>query len=389
MTARHFPGRVPAATALRTVLANAGLPFSEAMLFGVAGGIGIGVAAFRYEKEDVSTFFIAGRHLWFDDLAYLTAALARLGVTPTVRETAGAKGAERQLREALAKGPCVAWVDLAHLPHRGLPAQLSGGGYHVVTVYAIRDDYALVGDLADAPTAVPLADLAAARGRIAKQKNRLLSVPSAASAPDLAGLVKAGLSACHKALTAKPGKGPLAMSTMEALRRWAERLYGAKDKEGWERLFPTGANFWRGLTAIHSYVEYYGTGGGLCRPIFADFLDEAAKALKDARLRPLAKKYAALGSGWSALANAALPDDVPAFQEAKDLYARYARLLKAGAPADQTRPVWDRLGALSAAAKTRFPLTDAECAALRRELQERVRDLLAGEEEALAAMATL
>jgi hypothetical protein len=46
----HFPGNVPATTALRVLLAHAGVrsphggaPFSEAMLFGIAGGIGIGV----------------------------------------------------------------------------------------------------------------------------------------------------------------------------------------------------------------------------------------------------------------------------------------------------------------------------------------------------------
>src|SRR5688572_3782700 len=83
----HFPGSVPATTALRVLLAAAGVgPFSEEMLFGIAGGVGIGVAAFRYEKEDFSSFFLAGRHQWYDDLGYLTAALARFGIRPTIRE---------------------------------------------------------------------------------------------------------------------------------------------------------------------------------------------------------------------------------------------------------------------------------------------------------------
>ena len=46
----HLAGSVPATTALRTLLTAAGVqahgtgaPFDEAMLFGIAGGIGIGV----------------------------------------------------------------------------------------------------------------------------------------------------------------------------------------------------------------------------------------------------------------------------------------------------------------------------------------------------------
>src|SRR5579871_6577214 len=49
----HFPGNNPATTALRVLLAHAGMrdphtgePFSEAMLFGLAGGAGVGVFPF-------------------------------------------------------------------------------------------------------------------------------------------------------------------------------------------------------------------------------------------------------------------------------------------------------------------------------------------------------
>ena len=55
----HVPGNIPATTALRTLFAHAGIlaphthtPFPEAMLFGIAGGIGIGVFSFYYQKED-------------------------------------------------------------------------------------------------------------------------------------------------------------------------------------------------------------------------------------------------------------------------------------------------------------------------------------------------
>src|SRR3989442_1556648 len=72
----HFAGNIPATTALRCLLTHAGIhdpktkkPFTEAMLFGIAGGIGIGMFSFYYEKADFASFFVAGRHLWHDYLA--------------------------------------------------------------------------------------------------------------------------------------------------------------------------------------------------------------------------------------------------------------------------------------------------------------------------------
>src|SRR5437016_3006893 len=78
-------------------------------------------------------------------------------------------------------GPCVAWVDMAGLPHRAMPSLYSGGGYHVVVVYRINeeDGTALIGDLTDKPISISLTDLAQARARIKKQKNRVLSLVSA------------------------------------------------------------------------------------------------------------------------------------------------------------------------------------------------------------------
>jgi hypothetical protein len=383
----HFPGGVPATTALRVLLAHAGVraphakqPFSEALLFGIAGGIGIGTFTFLYEKENFASFFVAGRHLWQDDLAYLKEACRRFGVKPIVRESGGAKAAATHLAEALADGPCVAWVDLAHLPHRGVPAKLSGGGYHVVTVYRLDGDSALIGDLTDEPVTIPLAALAESRARIKKQKNRLLSIPEAPPSPPLLQLVRDGLRACHQGLT--KGKANFAL---KAIQTWADRMHGSKDPERWERVF-AGPRLWSGLTSIHNYVEHYFTGGGLCRPLFADFLAEAADFLDRSRLRSLAERYADLGRGWSDLADAALPDAVPEMKAAKDLYARRSELIHAGAPADEVRGVWKQLGDLGDAARAKFPLSDADGVDLRADLQARLRSLYDGECAAAAEL---
>jgi len=392
----HFPGNVPATTALRVVLTHAGIraphtgePYTEAMLFGIAGGIGAGVFSFVYEQADFASFFVAGRHHWQDDLAYLQDACRRFGVEPSVRETAGTKGVESHLREALAEAPCVAWVDMAHLPHRALPEQFSGGAYHVITVYRIDDasETALIGDLGDGPLTIALGDLAKARGRIKKQKNRLLSVPAASGARDLAGLVQDGLKNCYDG---RSGIGAKVMTnfTLEAFRVWGKRMHASKDKESWERVFPRGHRLWTGLTSIYDGIETYGTGGGLCRPLFADFLFEAAAATGNDALHALGERYAELGRRWTELADAALPDHVPAFHEAKQLSTRKIELGHVGGEAerDEVRQAWKRLGELKAQAREEFPLTEAECGDLRADLQARILALYEAEVTARAEL---
>lgn len=390
----HFPGCVPAATALRVLLAAAAVkaphtqePFSEAMVSGIAGGLGAGVFAFHYAKEDFSSFFIAGRHNWADDLDYLKDGLARFGLKAKVQESAGAKTADQQLRSALAGGkPVVAWVDLAYLPRRAMPQVYQGGGYHVVTIYALDDaaGTALIGDLADEPVSVPLEVLAESRGRIKKQKNRLLWIEDQAECPPLAQLVAGGLRACCDGLT----KGRMKNFTLAAFEQWGQRMHGSTGKDSWQQVFPRGHLLWTGLTMAHDFIEHYGSGGGLMRPLMAEFLDEAAQAIgKPALIDPM-KRYSELGRAWSDLADAALPDYLPLCREAKRLLAEKAELTFSGdddAP-QQIRGIWSRLEELRASARECFPLNEAQCEDLRADLKSRI---LAIHEQETAACAAL
>jgi hypothetical protein len=392
----HMPGNVAATTALRVLLAHAGVraphtgePFSEAMLFGIAGGIGIGVFSFYYQREDIATFYVAGRHQWHDDLAYLRDALAGFAIEPVVMETGGASTAARQLTELLDQhGPCIAWVDMAKLHHRALPSDWSGSAYHIITVYSINPaaGTALIGDLADQPIVITLDDLARARARIVKQRHRLLTLAPADPQIDLAELVRRGLQRCYQgliepSLTQAPNNARLAV-----LRTWAERMYGSQEKDRWERIFQPGANLWRGLNAIHGYIEHYGTGGGLCRPLFADFLTEAAAVLQAPALAALGQQYAALGRSWSELADAALPDHVAAMRATKQLHVRRTELLHSGDATAELQAIEHEITSLAQAAGEHFPLPEAGCTALRAQLAQRIHALHDAEVAAHAAL---
>jgi hypothetical protein len=371
----HFPGSVPAASVLRALLAHAGAsnpftqaPYSEAMTFGLAGGIGAGMFAFHYAKENLSSFYLAGRHLWQDHLAWAQGALRRLGIEGVVKQSSGVKPGERQLRELLAGGrPVMAWVE----------------GYRVVAVHAIDDaaGTALVGAAADQPTTMSLAELAAIRQRIKSYKNRLLALEPTRKCPDLAGSVRAGIAACIEGLST----GRMKNFTLEAFATWADRLDGSRAPDAWEKIFPAGPHLYVGLRSINDSIEHAGTGGGLCRSIFADFLQEAAGALNDRGLGRLSERYAKLGTDWSALADAALPDRVPEFRETKQLLGQRSELLHAteGGLDGCAQQMGDWLARMQEG----FPLDAEQSTELRRELKQRVTGILAEERDALRGLA--
>jgi hypothetical protein len=379
----HRPGLVPGATALRVLLAHRGHRLAEPMTFGLAGGVGIGLFSFFYEKEDFASFFVAGRHCWHDDTAYLTRACERLNQTAVIKEATTPKAAEKNLREMLDRyGPCVAWVDLAFLPHRGMQhLQSTGGGYHIVTVYSVdAAGTALIGDLTDEPIAIALSDLTAARGRIKKDKYRLLAIAEGREPGDLHAPVLDALKACHRGLTGADGvKSAQRNFSLDALVTWADRLTSTKDKERWERIFAPGHRFFNGLLYLHLFVEYTGTGGGLARPLMADFLNGAAAQLKMPSLKNLGEHYARLGERWSDLADAALPDSLPLLSEAKAQLAAYAERFNSGGTAEELADCWRKIRELERQAREKFPMTPVECAELRARLQERVLAIHAAE----------
>jgi hypothetical protein len=383
----HRPGRVPAATALRILFNHAGLDLSEPVTFALAGGIGAGVFAFLYEKEDFASLFLAGRHAWHDEKGYLTHAAKRLGFTPMIKEAGGAGPAEKNLRSALEAGrPVIAWVDAGHLPHRAMPTTMSGAAYHLVTVYAVDGDTALLGDLGPKPVEIPLAELTRARGRIKKDKYRLLWVEGEAPpAPSVVAAFKAGIAHGAKELATCRMKN----FRLDAFRDLADRMEGKKGKESWTVMFPPGHRMWTALTSLYEYVEHYGTGGGLCRTIMAEGLAEGARRFKMPGLAPIAGRYAELGRAWSALANAALPDAVPACREAKSLISRRAALVRSGGKPAEIAECWRELHRLGAEARKRFPMSDTDAQALRHALRERLLAIHSAEVVALEALSAV
>jgi hypothetical protein len=387
----------PETAALRQLLWAAGVrdtrtgaPLSEELILAIGGGLGIGVFQFVYEKDDFSSFYLAGRHRWEDGLAFIRGACERLGIASEMREASSPRAGERILVEALdSGGPVIAWLDMAELGTRALPSQYAGGAYHVVTVLAHSGGRATLADLAGVPVEVDAEVLLRARGRIRKDRYRVLwlagSVPSAAARTTrLADALRGGLRDGVRALAAEKR----ANFGLKALSTWADRLTGS-GKDSWAVAFPRGRRSWLGLRSITEYVEHYQTGGGLLRPMFSRALSQAADLLRQAELQEPAERYAQLGRGWSGLAEAALPGSEPRLAEARELLRRKDeryRAKGAGATAELAA-IWARLDEIGSEVAEDFPLSEAQMKEHLGELASQVRALYDGEEAALAAIA--
>jgi hypothetical protein len=381
-------GTNPGSNALRLVLGDVGLGIDEPLALILGGGAGIGVFQFHYAKEGFASLFLAGRHAWDDDLEFVGGALRRLGLEPVVTETTSARTADRQLRDALDGGrPVVAWLDQAELDTRGLPPEYRGGAYHVAVVHGLDDTRGLarLDDLSDVPVEVPLETLARARARIGKFRNRLLRLPPDASPPTadaLTAAIEAGLDAMVVGFDHPRTRN----FSLAALDDWSARLRGSA-KDAWPAVFPAGPRLWSGLASINQYIEHYGSGGGLHRPMVAAGLRDAAARLGDDRLAAVAARYDDLGARWSDLARSALPDAVPAFRRTRELQDHRARLYAERGPAASadTAATWAETEAIRVAMADAFPLDPAATRSVLDRLATLVDAIHDGEVAALEA----
>jgi hypothetical protein len=251
---------------LRFALADAGIEISEPLALIVTGGAGAACMAFRYEAEDFTHFHLSG---WNPFQSDVRAAVTRLGLTPDVHETGGAKAAEAALRERVEQRAQIAWVE----------------DYSVIAVAALDGDSARVYD--GQLRTIPAAELAERRSRIRKERHRLLAIEPGEA--DLAGAVREGLRACATG----PGRMPSAGMSLDGIARWADDL-----ERGWPK-FPPGKHRDGALRDMAAAIR--GSGGGLLRNLQARGLDEAADLLHLPTLHDVAAETRRLAAGWEAL----------------------------------------------------------------------------------------
>lgn len=393
---QHFAGSHWESGTLHNVYAYLGVkaphtgePYSEALLLGVSGGIVMGYFSFAYEGFDPQCNILTRNT--FDPFETM---MARLGIVQTVQQTAKADKAVDLLADALADGsPAIVWADYWSLPYTGLSEDEQMWGMMPIVVYGydVDADCVWIADRARVPLTVSTAQLAAARGRIKKDKHRLLTV----DVPDpdkLAAAVNAGLWDCIKLFTEKPPKGSADNFGLRAYENWAKLLTQPKQRLSWEKVFTPGPKMYAGLVSAYNFAFLFGKDDALDaeRARYADFLDEAAVILDKPALRDAATSFRRAAQAWRSLGPTLLPDEIEPLGEARSLMTRrHLRFLQKGEDAlDEMRRIDAQLAALRRRMETEFPLNQAQAEAHRERIAEQLTAIRTVEAEAVGIMRT-
>jgi hypothetical protein len=152
------------------------------------------------------------------------------------------------------------------------------------------------------------------------------------------------------------------------MNRLAEQLRDRRSKTGWLRRFGTPQTLGIGLARLAECLEVSYTAPAATRPLYADFLDEAASLVRDAPLAEAATLFRASGALWSNVASRAIEVMPPAYVEATE--QRLAALF-CGGPVPSELP---------------DATVDVEAAALFEELADLVDEARLTEERAVSLL---
>jgi hypothetical protein len=363
------------------------MPYSEAMLLGISGGVVMGYFSFAYEGYEPHV-----RILTRNTFNPLDTLLQRLGVVQNIRQTGIPEKGLANLVDTLEDGlPAIVWADMFSLPYNALSYDEGMWAMFPVVVYGYDEgaDTAWISDRSTVPLTVTTSELAAARARVKKDKYRLLTLEP----PDpekLASATISGIWDTIKLYTEAPPKGSRNNFGFAAYDRWADLLTRPKQRLSWEKEFPAGDKMLAGLTSAFTDINIFGKNGYAERDVYAAFLDEASVLLDKPALKDVALQFRASGRAWDALAQALLPAAVPPLGETGELMLKRHRLfLEQGSAAlPQIQNIGVRLEEIKSEIAADFPLNASEVTDMRQNLRDHVLKIRDIEQTAIAALRT-
>ncbi|HZW99894.1 MAG TPA: BtrH N-terminal domain-containing protein [Trueperaceae bacterium] len=319
---------------VRRLLASAGLDLSEAMVCGLGGGIGFMYAVFQYKAVPHPLLtFVAQHHPrpWIEEVAdNLEASLSSV-------TSSSAKVALDKLGAALDTGDAVQiTVGKGGLPWIDGVSDLESAEPYTVNIVGMEGSDFLVDDCSESVQRATADALAQAwslhkKGRFAIQTLRL-------PADGRVDLIKALRSAVGT--TVAHMTGPVLGNAFDVnfglsgLDKWATEVTDDRSKKGWPARFGNGAGFEHAMGRVAECFTYSYSAPGATRPIYAEFLQEAAGASPLA-LEPAAQLAAQNGQLWEEVVEvaAAATDPTTAFtrigQLARTLHAEETKLVEA------------------------------------------------------------
>lgn len=365
---------------------HTGEPLSEALLLGISGGITVGYFHFAYEGYDPHLTLLTRNT--FDPMGTI---LERLAIPREVLQTSNQETGTKNLIKTLESGhPAVVWADLFTLPYNDLSHDDQNWAMLPVLVYGYIDGKVYLADRSAKSIVVDADTFAKARARVKQDKFRIMVLDH----PDMSRLstaVQKGIWQCISLYTEAPPKGARDNFGFAALQKWADMLTNSRNKHSWVRLFPIGSALFNALAGdryqpgLVGWIMTWGISDGAERDAYAQFLDEAAQILNKPDLRDAANKFRQSADVWRKVAYAALPDDVPALKEARELKLQRSQLFRehGAEKLDEIQQINNRLDEIKASAAQNFPMSENEVTALRENLREHVLQILDIEKDAI------
>ncbi|MHA2297297.1 MAG: BtrH N-terminal domain-containing protein [Candidatus Hodarchaeales archaeon] len=283
-------------SAIRNVFEFHSVKMSEALLFGLGSGMSL-----SYLKIWGSDPFFGGRSK--DIVKNLCSVLnIEFNEWRTKNDEEGWQRLKGYLENDV---PCVIDIDMAYLDYQDLPDPDFHFGAHAIVVcgYDAEKGTILVTDTAF-PDIKEITVQALMEGRNSTHdkfmapRNLIYEFDFPDKIPELETVIINALRTTGEGLKSKSGR---------ALRLIG--IYGgihaldvfAKDLEKWSKL---PVDILKQRSELQAgYISSYGTGGGLFRYLFADFLKETADTVKDDSLVELSSYYRDLGDIWEELSS--------------------------------------------------------------------------------------
>ncbi|MFD9001440.1 BtrH N-terminal domain-containing protein [Streptomyces sp. NPDC059582] len=263
----------------------------EALVAGLAGGIGFMYFVFEYQGLPPMLTIVAQHH----PEPWVQTALDRLHVPYDIQHSA--KPQWVKLCKALDAGrPVFCAVDRSRLPWHGMEPGFGADPYTVV-IAGYDGDTLYVDDESAAPHAIGTEEFGAAWSAYKKGRHQMI-VPTgqATGDPDIDGAIAA---------TAGHLTGPVLGNNFDVnfgfsgMEKLAAQLRDTRTKTGWERRFGEPVPFFHGVRRLYECLEVEYTAPGATRPLYADFLDLAGRPDAAALFRESAR-------GWERVASLAL-----------------------------------------------------------------------------------
>lgn len=390
-TGRHWEtGSIHNALAMQGIKSpHTGKPYSEALLFGIGGGIAFGYFTFEY-KGYLPHVAMLTRNT-FNPFSTI---LERLGAAQDIQQTNKADIAEKNLQDTLESGlyPLV-WADQFSLPYNCLPSDEPMWGMMPILAVESDGESVTVADRSSQPLHLSMADLTKARGRVKDDKYRLTTL-DAPQTVKLASAVHKGICQAIKLFTEEPPRGARDNFGFAAYEKLANLLVNTRNKQSWERFFAPGVRMYHALAGspvqpgAYHWVMSWGSADGAERGLYADFLDEAAQILKKPGLKESSEKFRESYQLWLKFADALLPDDVPLLGESKKLIQKKHDLFinKGDAALSEIKQINTQLNGFLKQSETDFPLSNVQAAEFRANLRDILLKISAVEQQAVDLM---